>query len=1731
MPPKLDAKKAGITGKMKPSRLQKSKQTNIGDDDDDDDDDTFEAPSSSSSNMSSYPLGMSSIDNSMSTGLSKIENLPNMSMRMSASASKPPNPFLKEDTSNQFKTFGNPQYHSSSSSIQPISEYESESKIESSSDPVLFDTGDSPRIKRRIEELGKTKVKEMLQEEEEEEDSNKRDRLGPKQNTDIRKDEFKTTLTSCKSENDELQTTKDKLYEELQALLAELETLTKELDDLRTEQPINQNNVEGKIYQIEAKQLQVDEALQKYCYTVENCEEALENCDEQLEDLKKQFGALKARFDALEAENKDLQSGLADKLFSDPYDLGAEGEGAEGEYMGDVGAGVFIPVFSSPPKQIDSALNAYASGYARELGKYSAMANEIVARAVQENNDFIVSNDNMTKYTEEYQRQKLKGDENINVSYTVADPAKTFTQYQIDSVRLLEIFAENNCFMCWRDIRANIDRRELPWTVGISGALTIADLLISSLDYTYMILTSTPFMGVFTDVKKYPSINQFIKEKNALYKVAFATTQSRTTLESVEVLTLTTLVVLSLSELIYATYYNPLDCVENVAAQNAVADEIENEATGQAKKSKDTKKKAKDDAKENAPIKPPKKGSPVAKTPEKAVAKAPGKASGKASGKGAAGDPAGDPAGEMKPLIFATVNLMCKFLSTKSLLDVGISAVLYKFMKCTTNKGFAFFTSDGSAASDASIRGVPTYSQITFYVGETTTLLGNIVDKYNCKRVFCIDDPAIAGYLWIVKNAMTRYEAFKQMNPRAGIISFLDRQETPAELGYPYFDIFMSIYFMGENGAALRESINRFKAAQNELDEARNELAESEEGNIDYLQLQQNITALETEIQELAALINDADQNPGNHNLLYSTIYDDATSLASDGVMSTAFTAMLETQLGENGPTIYEQLNYIGYNEIGYGFDADLYKCSTLSRLMFNKKFGRMTEPEFQKYITMTTLDYMRHDYEGKGGGAKPSSVRYLLLGLNLMRKMRRFKLDEKIGVAPVVAPAVDVNVMSEAVEEEVEAGHEAGDEDAMVVDVDEEVEEDDDYNYDYSWVTTLTVEQVTALMSELQAELTPYDKNEIELMSNKEQFEKYLKIYKDAITPAGIFYWPLHPSLVPGAKIMPAPATLPVDDDNARKQLFNTYLYMAAKSVADYEGDLFREELHMYGITSKGTPRVWLAGINKLAVKKTHDSVLNNVNFISVLAARNILLGNTAIPQGENGVVDLQLSLSSINTQAKSVIGIDATNSADGNSGTTEDPRSTTVVEYLRPTQGFVNGLQICTIYSGSNSTGIVYSPQDIWDIEFLNGAILCSIRPENFVMIEKTAPAIIKKLSEFAELPEVKAEIAKITLNPPPLQPQTEELKAALDAVEAVKKLVPKPASLATPFKLATPSPFSAAPFTSSSTSISTPILPTSVSSSSSSSSSLLPSFSSPSSSSSARPSKVKDIFRKSNQVSRKAQAQARRSVTSSSPSSSPSPFTLSSSAPAAVPLTAAVVSVLGDINIESVNETTKTAKTAKPATVEELAQEAKAETAVTTFKGSVETQLKTFSGKFTYYLPGWNFTTGKKTGKIWPVQAVKDTFIKIIQENLRLLVVNINTAYNTMLKSITEMAFSIVAVMSINAAVNTIFGILYTTLASQVQVFQEEQKALMAEPDVKIRVLSRKTAANAKTAALVDANPIAYKAFNSIDIPIFPVDAAIMTGGGINDDSQPKSKSKNKDTRSFKVKGDKKTSRKKK
>jgi regulator of replication initiation timing len=1445
----------------------------------------------------------------------------------------------------------------------------------------------------------------------------------------------KTDLAKCKDENEKSQAIKDESFQTLQALLGELEALTTQLTEMTAAG--NSNDTPAKMAEIEAKQAEVDAALKEYCYTVENCDEELENCKKEIERLNAQIEGLRTDNQDLNAENEELKEGLADKLFSDP-DFQEEGEVAAEESMGDVGegAGAFIQAFS-PVKQVDSGLNAYASGYAREMGKYSEMANEIVARAVQENAEYVIDVATMKKFEDEYKTGRFKTDETIpSVSYTVANPTKPFTQYQIDNLRLLEIFAENNCFTCWRDIRAEINEKEMPWTVGISGALTIADLLIRSLDYTYMILTSTPFMGVFTDVIKYPSINQFITQKNKLYKIAFATAQSRTTLESVEVLTLTTLIVLSLSELIYATYYNPTDCIENVAAQTAVEKEIEVD-----EKAKDSKGKKQAAAKIEAPTGKGAKGAKgaVPAVPAVSAASAAKPPAAKASG-GVAAPLAGDPQGDefgMKPLIFATVNLMCKFLSTKSLLDVGISAVLYKFMKCSLNKGFAFFTSDGSAASDASIRGVPTYSQITFYVGETTTLSGNKVDSYNCKRVFCIDDPAIAGYLWIVKNVMTKYEAFKQTNPATSIKQFL---ETQGLLGDEESFIFKEIYFMGDPDK----------------------------------------------------------QNPQ----LYSTIYDDATSLASDGEMSAAFTAMLGKEMAVGGmviveggqtSTIYERLKYIGYNEIGYGFDADLYKCSTLSRLMFNKKFGHMTEREFQEYITLTTLDYMRHDYEGKGGGANPSSVRYLLLGLNLMRKMRRFKLDNNSSIPP---PPPSANAMVQGAAPVVEP-------------VVAPVVEDDDYKADYSWVTRISAELVTALMRELQAELTDYDRSEIVSMNNKDQFEKYLKIYKDAITPAGIFYWSLHPCLIPGAKIKDVDGVLKDvnETNNARTKLFNTYLYMAAKSVGDYEGDLFRGELHMYGITSKGTPRVWLAGINKLAVKKTHDAVLNNVQFIARLAARNILLGNTAISLLLNGVVDLQLSLSSINTQAKSVIGIDATNSADGNSGTTEDPRSTTVVEYLQPTSGFVNGLQICTIYSGSNSTGIVYSPEDTSDIEFLNGAILYGIRPENFVIIEKTAPAVIKQLSEFSKSPAVEEEIAKITLTPQPL-PQTEELTAALDAVNKVKELVPKStSSLATPFKF-TPLPSSSS--SSSSSSSASPFIFTPSSSASSS-------FSSSLSSSSSTPSKVKkDIFRQGNQVSRKAQS--RRGFTSSS--SSPS---LSSSAPVA--LTGAVVSVLGDINIVSVNETSIPAK---PATTEEAATTAATTAAVAIFKGEVETRLQIFSAEFKKYIDDYNAPAVRgKPKEHWPKKAVKENFIEVIQTNLRPLVVNINTAYNTMLSSIANMAFSIVAVMSINAAVNTIFGILYTTLASQVQVFQTEQDVLMKEPDVEIRVSSRK---GAVTKGAPVANPIAYRPFG-LDIPIFPVDAAIMVGGGVNNDLHTKSKSKNKDTRSFKVKSDKKTSRKKK
>jgi hypothetical protein len=84
-------------------------------------------------------------------------------------------------------------------------------------------------------------------------------------------------------------------------------------------------------------------------------------------------------------------------------------------------------------------------------------------------------------------------------------------------------------------------------------------------------------------------------------------------------------------------------------------------------------------------------------------------------------------------------------------------------------------------------------------------------------------------------------------------------------------------------------------------------------------------------------------------------------------------------------------------------------------------------------------------------------------------------------------------------------------------------------------------------------------------------------------------------------------------------------------------------------------------------------------------------------------------------------------------------------------------------------------------------------------------------------------------------------------------------------------------------------------------------------------------------------------------------------------------------------------------------------------------------------------------------------------------------------------------------------------------------------MAEPDVKIRVSTREKAATKGPAA---SNPIAYTPFQGLEIPIFPVDALVMaSGGGVNNDSHSKGKPKNKDTRSFKVKSDKKTSRKNK
>jgi hypothetical protein len=233
-----------------------------------------------------------------------------------------------------------------------------------------------------------------------------------------------------------------------------------------------------------------------------------------------------------------------------------------------------------------------------------------------------------------------------------------------------------------------------------------------------------------------------------------------------------------------------------------------------------------------------------------------------------------------------------------------------------------------------------------------------------------------------------------------------------------------------------------------------------------------------------------------------------------------------------------------------------------------------------------------------------------------------------------------------------------------------------------------------------------------------------------------------------------------------------------------------------------------------------------------------------------------------------------------------------------------------------------------------------------------------------------------------------------------------------------------------------------------------------------------------------------------------------------------------VLDDIDIKAVD--VKTPAVEAQGSEVEMAGEGPMYEAVVKFKDVVDSELSKFSGVFKPYKEDYPKKKEKGKDKLWPVGGVADTFIKIIQTNLRPLVTNINTAYTSMLLAFTTMTYS-ATLMTINAAVNTIFGILYTNLTSQVQVFQKEQEALMAEPDVKIRVSTREKAATKGPAA---SNPIAYTPFQGLEIPIFPVDALVMaSGGGVNNDSHSKGKPKNKDTRSFKVKSDKKTSRKNK
>jgi hypothetical protein len=197
------------------------------------------------------------------------------------------------------------------------------------------------------------------------------------------------------------------------------------------------------------------------------------------------------------------------------------------------------------------------------------------------------------------------------------------------------------------------------------------------------------------------------------------------------------------------------------------------------------------------------------------------------------------------------------------------------------------------------------------------------------------------------------------------------------------------------------------------------------------------------------------------------------------------------------------------------------------------------------------------------------------------------------------------------------------------------------------------------------------------------------------------------------------------------------------------------------------------------------------------------------------------------------------------------------------------------------------------------------------------------------------------------------------------------------------------------------------------------------------------------------------------------------------------------------------------------------------VSTFKTRVTEELRNFSRKF------------DPEAKL-PSKAVADTVVNdIIQPNLRGMVININTAYTMMVKAIAATATVSIAIMQINNAVNSIFGILYALLTSQVEIFQEDVKEVVETkrqsnrtktPASAIKGTKSKTGDSLNDAVAVNITvPVNGQA---APIQIFPVSGLAMAAGGglVNNDSQTKGKSKNKDTRSFKVKSDKKTSRKK-